>query len=280
MNIFIKKIYGKFFRLRSNLLAPKYPKFYVDPKINIDCLGSKYGQKYFSPSMLRPNPILVSGGVGEDISFDIEFISKFEAKGFLFDPTPRAIKHMEKAREFYGSERNQMYSESGEQDIRSYNLKSINANNLNFHTYALLDSPKVVKFYEPLNPTHVSYSVQNIQNQFSENGSHIEVSAIGPKEVCELIKSNQIDVLKLDIEGSEYPFLLSCFKSRIYPHQILIEVDELHFPSFKSRKIAKKIFSLLTSNRYQLIYIDGFNFTYILEKSAWSSQYHEQASKK
>ena len=280
MSNLLEKISIKFFQFRLRLMTPKYPKIKGDPKITLDCLGSIYGRKYFSPSMLRSSPILVSGGVGEDISFDIEFITKFEAKGFLFDPTPRAIKHIEKAKEFYGFEQNQMYSDSGEQDIRSYNLKSINSSNLNFHSYALLDSPKVVRFYEPLNPTHVSYSVQNIQNQFSENGSHIEVSAIGPKEVCEVIKSNQIDVLKLDIEGSEYLFLSSCFESRIYPHQILIEVDELHFPSFKSRKIAKKIFSLLTSNKYQLIYIDGFNFTYILEKSARSSQYYEPASRK
>ena len=35
--------------------------------------------------------IVVSAGVGEDISFDIELMNNFQAKLFLIDPTPRAI---------------------------------------------------------------------------------------------------------------------------------------------------------------------------------------------
>lgn len=267
MKFILAKTISKFYQLKLKLLTPKYGKISIDPKIALDCLGSSYGRKYFAPSKLGPNPILVSGGVGEDVSFDVELITEFNASAFLFDPTPRAIKHMDEVYYHFGLKNNRSNSETGKQDVRSYDLRSVSSKNLTFYKYALLDSPKLVKFYEPLIPSHVSHSVNNIQNQFSTRGLHIEVNAIGPIEVSKLIKSYQINILKLDIEGSEYQYLSSCFNSGIYPDQILIEIDELHYPSLRSRKIAKKIFSLFYTHKYQLIYRDGFNFTYLLEKS-------------
>ena len=40
--------------------------------------------------------MVVSAGVVEDISFDIELMNNFQAKLFLIDPTPRAISYIQK----------------------------------------------------------------------------------------------------------------------------------------------------------------------------------------
>jgi len=214
-------------------------------------------------SNLRRSPLIISGGVGEDISFDVEFISRYHARVFLFDPTPRAIQHIVEVRQRFGASSECSYSGSGKQAPKSYDLQKVDQENLILLEFALLEGSKIVKFYAPPLSEHVSFSVQNIQNHFNSKGSYVEVKAIGPKEVTELIGTNIIDVLKLDVEGSEYLYLASSFDQGKFPNQVLIEIDELHFPSLKSRKIAKKIFRLLEIYGYTLIYIDGFNFTYI-----------------
>lgn len=262
MDLFRRRIYAKLAKTRAMLLTPRFPAIYSDSSSDIQCLGSDYGRKFFS-SNLRRSPVIISGGVGEDISFDVEFISRYHAKVFLFDPTPRAIQHIDEVRQRFGASSECSYSGSGKQAPESYDLREVGCENLILMEFALLDGPKLVKFYAPPVSEHVSFSVQNIQNHFTPKGSHVQVKAIGPKEVIELIGTNVIDVLKLDIEGSEYLYLSSSFDQGIFPNQILIEIDELHFPSFKSRKIAKNIFRLLEIYGYNLIYIDGFNFTYI-----------------
>jgi hypothetical protein len=263
MNHSLQRLSGKFQQIRFAILTPNFPQIDINPTLNIEPLGSLYGRKYVVISHLGPEPILVSGGVGEDITFDIELISKFDAKAHLIDPTPRAIHHMAAVSARFGQKNQSEYSENGKQSPDSYNLTKINSTNLIFHPFALLDQARLVKFYEPPVRDHVSYSVQNIQKGFSSKGSYIEVNAIGPVEINEIVKYLMISVLKLDIEGSEFLFLSSAFEIGLFPHQILIEIDELHFPSLRSRKIAKRIFKLLNEYDYQLVFRDGYNFTYL-----------------
>jgi len=248
---------------RFRLFSPIYPE--VLPLYEVEKLGSLYGQKFLAPNLVGNSPILISGGVGEDISFDIEFLNKYGGEVFFFDPTDRAIKYIENLRQYLGNEKSIGYTVNGVQPYESYNLLNISTEVLNFYPLALLDSAKRVKFYQPRDASHVSYSVQNIQNSFSEIGNFIEVDAIGPIELCHIVNSKKIDILKLDIEGSEYYFLSSLFANDIFPIQILVEIDELSFPSIKSRKMANLIFRLMQENSYLLIKRSGFEFTYARE---------------
>jgi hypothetical protein len=265
MNSYFVRFLGKIQQVRTVLLTPRFPEVDSLRDALIKPMGSAYGRKYIACSHLSANPVLVSGGVGEDISFDVELISRHNAKAILFDPTPRAITHIAEVSRRYGLPNQNEYSDTGKQDASNYNLISVNAGNLVLHAFALLEEAKLVKFFEPPLSDHVSYSIQNIQNHFKSLGAHIEVEAIGPKEVLGLISLMDIEVLKLDIEGSEFAFLDSCFRKEIYPAQILVEIDELHFPSFRSRKIARKLFRLFNKNNYSLVYRDGYNFTYLRE---------------
>lgn len=263
MNHTFQRILGKYQQLKAVVLTPKFPRIHANSSIRIESLGSVYGRKYVVVSNLGSDSLLVSGGVGEDITFDVEFVSRHNANAVLFDPTPRAIEHVSEVMLRFGEKSQCPYSENGKQSPNSYNLSKLNSSYFSFYPYALLDSARDVRFYEPPISDHVSYSVQNIQKNFSTKGSHIQVSAIGPTEVLDLINKSIVSVLKLDIEGSEYLFLSSAFDVGLYPEQILLEIDELHFPSLRSRIIAKRIFRLLLANKYELVFRDGFNFTYL-----------------
>lgn len=266
MNHIFQRILGKYQHLKTVVLTPSFPRIQLNSSIRIEPLGSLYGRKYVVISSLGPEPLLVSGGVGEDITFDVEFISQHNGHAILIDPTPRAIEHISGVVSRFGRQSQSPYSENGMQSPESYDLSKLNSSNFSFHPYAMLDSNRNVRFYEPPVREHVSYSVQNIQKKFGTRGAYIEVSAIGPNEIFDLTNKSLINVLKLDIEGSEYLFLSSAFNAGLFPEQILLEIDELHFPSFRSRRIAKRIFALLSNNNYDLLFRDGFNFTYVRRK--------------
>ena len=74
---------------------------------------------------------------------------------------------------------------------------------------------------------------------------------------------NEIDILKLDIEGATLGVLTDIFSKNIYPYQLLIDFDEMHFPSFKSKVRSKKLFKLILKNGYDLIHRDNCDFTFI-----------------
>ena len=66
----------------------------VKNKLNIVELGSKYGKKKFVKRMRIAGFSAILAGCGEDVSFDLELTATFNAKIFLVDPTPKAVKHL------------------------------------------------------------------------------------------------------------------------------------------------------------------------------------------
>ena len=101
-------------------------------------LGTTYGGWYIldSPKMTGRDYILA--GVGEDVSFDIELITRYSGKGYLIDPTPRACKHISQIRSRFGVLNYHSYSENtGIQKVSAYNLGSINDENFLHYPYVV-----------------------------------------------------------------------------------------------------------------------------------------------
>ena len=76
-------------------LKQRYTK--LDIHINTTYLGTAYGGFSIAIEKLPKNPIVYSFGVGEDISFDIALIKKFNAVVYAFDPTPKSIEWLKKS---------------------------------------------------------------------------------------------------------------------------------------------------------------------------------------
>ena len=79
----------------KRLFVRKHPlQNFKDAKSkNIIFLGTKYGGWSLVDEDNLKNSTIISAGLGEDASFDIEFASKYDARIIIVDPTPRAIKH-------------------------------------------------------------------------------------------------------------------------------------------------------------------------------------------
>ena len=63
----------------------------IEAAKKINSFGSEYGNWKFIHTDDLHNSIILSAGVGEDISFDVEFINFYNSTIIFVDPTPRAL---------------------------------------------------------------------------------------------------------------------------------------------------------------------------------------------
>ena len=141
----LRLIYRKFKRI------PRHP--IQDSKtvdgFNIIHLGTVYGGWSFVDEQDLYGCTIISAGLGEDASFDIEFASKYNAKVIIVDPTPRAISHFKKITEAIGNPSKQHYLNNGCQPIDAYNLSDVTEDNITLITKALWNRNTNLKFFEP-----------------------------------------------------------------------------------------------------------------------------------
>ena len=251
----VKKIFFKYY-------------FYLAKNRDIKFLGTPYGGWYFSDKDLPNQMTVVSAGVGEDISFEIEFMNNFQAKVYLIDPTPRAISYIQKIIDNLGNKKTMSNDESsGCQPIESYDLLNIKLDDLIFIKKALYNkSQNRIKFYAPPNKKSVSHSISNFQNSFSKDTDFIEVETIMLKDIVFKNNIREIDLLKLDIEGAENQVIPNILRDKIFPKQILVEFDELSTRFIKPYLKAMLIFRHLQMNNYTLVKTEDFpNFLFVRE---------------
>ena len=70
--------------------------FLLQIELPVKYFGTSYGGWHVSEKHSKSILTVLSAGVGEDISFDIEIINNFKSQIFLIDPTQRAIAHIDK----------------------------------------------------------------------------------------------------------------------------------------------------------------------------------------
>jgi len=250
------------FRLKFFFFTPRFS--IADSPVKLLRLGSEYGGWTFAQIQVDSDFAVISAGAGEDVSFDIELINLTGLKVFAVDPTQRAINHFQEIHKSSGNPQSKPYNLDGKQDTDSYNLAKINSSNFVLVPQALWVHNNEVKFFSPRDNTHVSHSISNIQNNFSLDSEHIFVKAITLETLMREYLINDIFLLKLDIEGAEIEVIERMLAYSIFPIQILIEYDEILFPSLKSKKRVTKCHGLLEENGYRLIHIEWpSNFLYL-----------------
>lgn len=189
--------------------------------------GNDYGGFAIDDKFMTPSVIVYSFGIGEDLSFDKDMIEKFGCHIYAYDPTPRAIQY-------------------------------VNNNNIgiNFHftPIGLSTHDGFETWYMPRNKKFVSCSVYNREyykkKELVNNTIRVKVNKLDT--ILKANKHKRIDLLKLDIEGSEFDVLKNIINSHIDIHQITLE-----FHPNAVRNGFKKMESTikeLQKNDYKIIY--------------------------
>lgn len=168
-----------------------------DLKLNLKWFGNKHAGFYLHPDWINNQSIIYSFGVGTDISFDTALIDQFNCNVYGFDPTPKTIDFIA-------------------------NYKQLPTEFI-FEPYGLYNYDGTIEFLLPENPNHVSCTVGNLRNYEHGKLNKVEVPVLKFDSIIKKLGHSKIDVLKLDIEGSEYMVLEEILNADIQISQICIE---------------------------------------------------------
>lgn len=212
-------------------------KFKIHKIPSLTHIGSHYGGWIVPSDLFDEESICYCAGVGEDITFDIGLIKRFDCKVFAFDPTPRAIDHV-------GEEAD---------DLDRYK----------FFPWGLWDENTEKEFYAPQNPSHVSHSILNLQS--TDSGFTAEVKRLS--NIMDTLGHDELDLLIIDIEGAEYKVINSIVEDNLDIKVLCVEYDEVYNPldrDYVSR--IKKSLSKLRKSHYKIVASDNKgNYTLVRE---------------
>jgi FkbM family methyltransferase len=232
--------------------------------LNLVSFGSEYGGWVVADSPTLKSSTILSCGLGEDASFDIEMINAYDLNVVFVDPTPRSIEHFKQIINHLGRGKTSDYRKGGAQPTDAYNLANLVQKNLKLIPKAIWRDSQPVHFYLPRITKHVSHSILNYQNNYSVDTPYIEVDAITVKQIIERESLVKIPLIKLDVEGAEIEVISNLLDDGVLPEQILVEYDELSSPSLKARRRILSCDEKLRDYEYILVnYSPPSNFLYV-----------------
>ena len=217
--------------LRKLYRVLKRRDFFYRTTVNVPAkrFGSAYGGWWVLPEYLDGRSVILSVGLGEDVSFDLALQEATGCTIHGFDPTPKSLAY----------------------------LKSISLPDaFSIHPYAVSEQDGELCFNLPQKSEHVSGSLETIA---SEKSITVECKRLGT--IMDDLGINTIDLLKMDIEGSEYKVIEDMIESDIRPGQLLIEYH--HFFDSVSNARTKQSIALLLENGYELFRIEGYNYSFV-----------------
>jgi len=238
----------------ENLVYSNYVKESNEDKLVR--LGSDYGGWHvcMCDHHTKSDSLIISAGVGEDISFDVEFLMHNRTLSVLLvDPTPKAIAHFQDFTTSNDSSQPVAYSSGGKRNIIEYHSTESIRNRITLLEKALSINSNGILLYPPVNTNHSSYSIMShVRNKTGITFESISVVEIlNQLQEIEQVKYGQVFILKLDIEGSEYKVLMTLDFNQARPLQILVEIDFFREKNtLYLRKIIKLVFLLQRMKKY------------------------------
>jgi FkbM family methyltransferase len=188
------------------------------------------------PSGLGSRSVVYSFGVGEDVSFELALIDRFNLQVNAFEPTPRSLAW-----------------------ARSQALPP----SFVLHEFGLATWDGTASFSPPLNPTDVSYSMVRP----GSDGAAIPAEVRRLTTISDMLGHSQIDLLKMDIEGAEYGVLPDCLSSGLEIGQLLVEFH--HGWDFIGPAKTKQAISLLHGAGYRIANVSPSGREFTLLHNSW-----------
>ena len=182
-------------KFRKDSLLGKEYNFPIQREMKIQWVGDHNCGFYIVPELLHDKSVVYSFGVGEDISFDEDLIENFHCEVFAYDPTPRSKEFIQK--------------------------KSLSS--FHFSDVGISDFDGTMEFYFPENDEYVSCSTYNRWGYGEQKRRPIQVPVNKLSSLMAKNHHKQIDLLKMDIEGSEYAVIDDLLKESVPVTQICVE---------------------------------------------------------
>jgi len=225
-------------------------------------LGTNYGGWAIPKNIdLNKDSIIYSGGVGEDISFDLLLSSKYDCNILLIDPTKRAKIHYNEIIDYYKTNVNSFSGDIQKDYLPIIQNLKPNLNKIKYLNIGVWNKEEELKFYKQQNEQYVSQSL--INGMFSNNYEIVKTKSI--KQIMKENNHTTIDLLKLDIEGAEIKVLEQMVTDKIYPKYLCIEFD-LYIKKKDIHNETKNIVNKLLNIGYKVLMNDKMNITFVKNK--------------
>ena len=216
---------------------------------------------------VNENSIIYCIGAGEDISHDIEIAHKLNSNVYIYDPTPRAIDHVNYIKNLFNGSteliENIRYGGGDLNYLKNMLNNKISSNKIFFYPFGLYTKNNTLKFYKPSNNEYVSHSL--VEGMKSDNFIYVEV-----KDLLTMMKDNNhnhIDLLKIDVEGSECDIIDNMINNNIFPKYLSVDFDlGFHGEKIKDIKRVNDTISKLQINGYIILHHDGSDYSFTLNK--------------
>jgi FkbM family methyltransferase len=163
----------------------------ITRKVSLQRVGKDAGW-HILPNFVGPDSFVVCGGAGNDISFELELLSRSKCRMVLLDPSPTGRKTVDAAKRPPG---------------------------LVFEELALTDRTGTAHLAEPRDAREGSWRI-------SADGEGAPMNATNLSEVMMRHAVQKIDLLKIDIEGFEYRVLRDVLARKIPITQICVEIHQ------------------------------------------------------
>lgn len=159
-------------------------------RVQISCSREPIGGWVICPAHLSKGDTVYSLGVGDDIAFDLALIQKFGADVFAFDPTPGAISWV-----------------ANQRIPRQFHFLS--------YGVADFDGTACFQHYDGVN--------YGIQGHPSVHGPIVQLEVHRLSTIMKRLGHSKIDLLKINIEGSEYVVIKDLLLSDLPVRQMVVE---------------------------------------------------------
>ncbi len=196
------------------------------PRADLIRLGDAYGGWWVPRDLLDAGSVCYLAGVGEDVTFDLALIAEVGCEVWAMDPTPRAVAHVE----------------------------SVDEPRFHFIPEGLWSEDSELRFYEPLNPAHVSHSVVNAQG----TTKFFSARCRSLRSFMAELGHDRVDLLKMDIEGSEVAVIDDMLTNGPLPRVLLVELDAPEAPWKTLARVRR-----LRAAGYTVVKVEGLNVTFV-----------------
>lgn len=171
--------------------------------LELEWHGSNVGRKVIYPENLSDNSVVYSFGIGMDPSFDFSIIDKYGLKVYAFDPTP---------------------------GVKNWLETQAILENFEFYAWGLDVDDGLKKFY----PKRVTdeFTNHSLSADRDEKDPDVVPIIVPVKKLSTIVAElghKKIDLLKIDIEGTEIEVLPQILAMDIPIDQLHIEFHETKF---------------------------------------------------
>lgn len=220
-------------------IAGREPFYWVKPRAKIVELGSKYGSWGVDSTHISSSTAVVSFGLGEDVTFESAMIERFGCRVFGFDPTPRSVRYV---------------------------AEHVSDARFSSFPCALADRDGTITLTLPPESNADQVSASAFARYTSTSSSTIEVPCLTLASIRSRFGIQNIDILKMDIEGAEFAVIEQAVANGWLEKISQILVEFHHFlPGLTSAQTRHAISSLRESG-FSISWIGRTNHEYLFTR--------------